>query len=110
MKKIKDSNHDYHAHKSISASGLKSIYKKSVYHYLNQKPFISQSMNFGNAVHDAILENSTKNIKVLPELNLRLKKDREERDIFMQKNIGNIILNQDEKKALDKVIKNFNKL
>jgi hypothetical protein len=107
MKKVKDSNHDYHAHKSISASGLKSIYKKSVYHYLNQKPFTSQSMNFGNAVHDVILEKKTKNIKVLPELNLRFKKDREERDIFMQKNIGDIILNQEEKKALDRVIKNF---
>lgn len=97
MKKVKDSNHDYHAHKSISASGLKSIYKKSVYHYLNQKPFTSQSMNFGNAVHDVILEKKTKNIKVLPELNLRFKKI-EKKEIFLCKNIGDIILNQEEKK------------
>ena len=37
MKVIKDSNEQYHSHSSISASGLKTIYKKSVYHLLNQK-------------------------------------------------------------------------
>ena len=41
MKKIKDSNEVYHSHTSISASGLKTIYKKSVFHYLNKEQFIS---------------------------------------------------------------------
>lgn len=54
-------------------------------------------MNFGNAVHDVILEKKTKNIKVLPELNLRFKKI-EKKEIFLCKNIGDIILNQEEKK------------
>ena len=32
-----DTNADYHSHDSISASGLKMIYKKSVKHYLTAK-------------------------------------------------------------------------
>ena len=37
MKIIKDTNEVYHSHNSISASGLKEIYKKSVFHFLNRK-------------------------------------------------------------------------
>jgi len=56
MKVVKDSNDEYHSHKSISASGLKEIHKKSVYHFLNRKFKESPAMKLGTAVHQAILE------------------------------------------------------
>lgn len=56
MKVKKDSNEVYHAHNSISASGLKEIHKKSVYHFLNRKFKESPAMKLGTAVHQAILE------------------------------------------------------
>ena len=51
MKKIQ-----YHSHNSISASGLKTIYKKSVYHLINQRFKETPAMALGTAVHAAILE------------------------------------------------------
>ena len=52
-----ESNSDYHSNKSISASGLKEIYKKSVYHYLTKKwGATSESMKLGSAVHSYVLE------------------------------------------------------
>lgn len=56
MKTKNETNAEYHSEKSISASGLKTIYKKSVYHHLNKKPFESKSMNLGSAVHAIMLE------------------------------------------------------
>ena len=56
MKTVKDSNEIYHSHNSISASGLKEIYKKSVFHFLNRKFKESPAMKLGTAVHQAILE------------------------------------------------------
>ena len=70
MKKIKDSNEEYHSHHSISASGLKTIYKKSVYHHLNSTFKMTDAMRFGSAVHSAILEDG-QDIAVMPEVNLR---------------------------------------
>ena len=75
MIRTKDTNSEYHdGNDAISASGLKAIYQKSVFHFLNQKPFVSSpSMNFGSAVHSHILEPELDEILVLPEdTNLRL--------------------------------------
>ena len=75
MIKKQDTNQEYHSHDSISASGLKTIYKKSVFHYLNQEQFVSTpAMNFGSAVHSVLLEPEKKEILALPKnLNLRTK-------------------------------------
>ena len=68
MIKKQDSNDVYHSHDSISASGLKTIYKKSVYHYLNKEQFKSSpSMKFGSAVHSALLEPEKKEIIALTQ-------------------------------------------
>ena len=56
MKAQFDTNEQYHSAPGISASGLKSIHKKSVYHFINQKPFESSAMALGTAVHCAMLE------------------------------------------------------
>lgn len=52
----RESNYQYHAAEGISASGLKKIYSKSVWHYLNQPPYGSAAMQLGSAIHTAILE------------------------------------------------------
>ena len=52
----KDTNQEYHAHDSISASGLKMIYKKSVYHHLHSKYKDTPAMSLGSAVHTIMLE------------------------------------------------------
>ena len=107
MKKIKDSNNDYHSHKSISASGLKTIYKKSVYHHLNSMFKMTDAMNFGSAVHSALLEDSN-DIAVLPEFNARTKEGKKIKQDFFDNNKGKIIIKQEEQEAIEKIKKNFN--
>ena len=109
MKKKQDTNEEYHAHDSISASGLKTIYIKSVYHYLNQETYTSPAMNFGSAVHEALLENSIDNIYTLPELNLRTKVGREERDLLIKENKNKIIISQTENENLRRILHNYRK-
>ena len=108
MIKKKDSNEVYHSHDSISASGLKTIYKKSVFHYLNKEQFISTpAMNFGSAVHSVLLEPEKKEILTLPKnLNLRTKKDREYKRQLTEDNKDKIIVSAEEKESLDQIIQN----
>jgi hypothetical protein len=51
-----DTNEEYHSHDSISASGLKMIYKKSVKHFLTAKFTETPAMALGTAVHTIMLE------------------------------------------------------
>ena len=108
MIKKKDSNSEYHSHDSISASGLKIIYKKSVYHYLNREKFVSTpAMNFGSAVHSILLEPEKKEILALPgNLNLRTKKDREYKKQLIEDNPDKIIVSGEEKEFLDQIVQN----
>ena len=108
MIKKKDSNTEYHSHDSISASGLKTIYKKSVFHYLNKDKYVSTpAMNFGSAVHSVLLEPEKKEIMTLPKnLNLRTKKDREYKRQLTEDNKDKIIVSADEKESLDQIIQN----
>ena len=107
MKRIKDTNDEYHSHKSISASGLKTIYKKSVYHHLNSIFKMTDAMNFGSAVHSALLEDSN-DIAVLPEFNARTKEGKKIKQDFFDNNKGKIIIKQEEQEAIEKIKKNFN--
>ena len=108
MIKKKDSNLEYHSHDSISASGLKTIYKKSVYHYLNQEQFVSTpAMNFGSAVHSVLLEPEKKEILALPKnLNLRTKKDKEYKKQLISDNPDKIVVSGEEKDSLDQIAQN----
>tara|TARA_R100000329_G_C7584743_1_gene207270 strand:+ start:20 stop:790 length:771 start_codon:yes stop_codon:yes gene_type:complete len=108
MIKKKDSNTEYHSHDSISASGLKTIYKKSVFHYLNKDKYVSTpAMNFGSAVHSVLLEPEKKEIMTLPKnLNLRTKKDREYKRQLTEDNKDKIIVSAEEKESLDQIIQN----
>ena len=52
-----ETNEQYHSNKRyLSSSGAKLIHKKSVYHFLNQLPFNSASMQLGTLIHTAVLE------------------------------------------------------
>ena len=108
MIKRQDSNEVYHSHNSISASGLKTIYKKSVFHYLNKEQFISTpAMNFGSAVHSALLEPEKKEILALPEnINLRTKKDRDFKNKLISDNKDKIVITHEEKKNLEQIVDN----
>ena len=108
MKKIKDSNEQYHSQNSISASGLKTIYKKSVNHYLKESFRMTDAMNFGSAVHSAILEDSN-DIAVMPEVNLRTNKGKKIKEDFTKENKGKIIIRQEEQAAIDNIKYNFSK-
>ena len=107
MKRIKDSNEEYHSHNSISASGLKTIYKKSINHYFNSGFKMTDAMNFGSAVHSAILEGGH-DIAVLPELNLRTKEGKKIKQDFINDNKGKIVIKQEEEEAINKIKRNFN--
>jgi exodeoxyribonuclease VIII len=56
IKKVIESNEKYHSSRAISASGLKSIHNKSVYHFINQKPYTSDAYQLGTAIHTLVLE------------------------------------------------------
>tara|TARA_R100000654_G_scaffold64904_2_gene92628 strand:- start:2963 stop:3718 length:756 start_codon:yes stop_codon:yes gene_type:complete len=107
MKKIKDSNEEYHSHNSISASGLKTIYKKSVYHHLNSRFKMTDAMNFGSAVHSAILEDGH-DLAVMPEVNLRTKEGKKIKQDFVNDNVGKIIIKKEEEEAIETIKWNFN--
>jgi len=97
----KDTNAQYHGKgkEVISASGLKMIYKKSVEHYLNS-PGITETdaMRLGTAVHARILE---------PELNLRTKDGRAERDQFVERNKEKTVIKKDDMHTVECIYENF---
>lgn len=111
MKTAKDSNEKYHSSPGISASGLKTIYKKSVYHYLNRKPFESKSMAFGTAVHTALLEpdNFNKEYYVLHNIDRRTKAGKEQFAAAEKLAKNKIMLPGQDKERIDAINKNFKK-
>lgn len=86
MKTVIETNEQYHSSKAISASGLKYIWKKSVWHYLNQKPYTSDSLSLGTAVHTALLEpkNFYKDYIVMPKFDGRTNAGKAQKAEFLQ--------------------------
>jgi exodeoxyribonuclease VIII len=76
MRKVFDTNEEYHKHKCISASGLKMIYKNSVKYYMNKVVKSTTAMDYGTAVHTALLEGETQffnDFYIMPKINRRTK-------------------------------------
>jgi exodeoxyribonuclease VIII len=109
MIKKQDTNEVYHSQKGISASGLKKIYKKSVYHYLHQQPFESASMAFGSAVHCAMLEPETffNEYHIIPRLDRRTKAGKEAFEIEQKKAEGKVLLTPDDYERIESILTNF---
>lgn len=110
MEKKELTNEEYHANKThISASGLKMIYKKSVYHYLNQKPFSSSAMNLGSAIHTTLLEpqNFDKEFFRMPKIDLRTKDGKEQKKELLKIAEDRILLKDSEIETIDGIKENF---
>ncbi|QDP47659.1 MAG: putative exodeoxyribonuclease 8 [Prokaryotic dsDNA virus sp.] len=82
IKSCYDSNADYHSNDSISASGLKEISKTNPSAYLNKQWQETVDLAIGTAIHTAILEPEkfSDEIYVMPDLNLRTKAGKEEKE------------------------------
>ena len=109
MKIIKDSNDQYHSHDSISASGLKTIYKKSVYHLINQKFKETPAMALGTAVHQAILEPDDfyDMYHVIEKINKRTKVGKEEYQKQLELADNKIILETDTHEIIKNILGAF---
>ena len=109
MNKKQDSNEVYHLMPGISASGLKMIYKKSVYHYLNRKPFESASMALGSAVHAAILEPESffDQYHIMPKIDRRTKAGKEAFALEQKKCSGKILLSADDYEKIEAILENY---
>jgi len=109
MKTKFDSNEIYHSTPGISASGLKTIYKKSVQHFLTQKPFESSAMALGTAVHCAMLEPEEyyNEFHVLPKIDRRTKAGKEKYEIEQKKAVGKKTISFDEHKKVEAICEQF---
>ena len=103
LKKVEDTIEEYHSKDSISASGLKAIHNKSVYHYLNKEEFKSKAMYLGIAVHTLFYEGLdafSKQYFVLPKLDLRKKDDKLLKESLMNANQGKTPISNEEYRAI----------
>lgn len=106
MKKIKDTNSEYHSHDCLSASALKTIYKSSVRQWLKIKIQPSKAMGFGTAVHAALLEPETFNdeIAIKPAgIDRRTKAGKEAYADFVEKSKGLTIIDNDEYNLIEAI-------
>ena len=108
-----DTNEEYHNSDSISASGLKKIHKKSVYHFLNTPFQYNKSMIIGSAIHTLFLEGSYafhEQYYKLPNLgDLRTKKAKDEKKEHMLLAGKKEILTQDDYEVIEKCYEQFEK-
>jgi exodeoxyribonuclease VIII len=106
-------NKQYHSSDAISASGLKYIWKKSVWHFLNKKPYESDSLSLGTAVHTALLEPKQfyKDYIVMPKFDGRTKEGKEQKAKFLEQAAeeNKQLLDADDYKTITGILENFNK-
>lgn len=109
MKVTKDSNDIYHSHDSISASGLKTIHKKSVYHLINQQFKETPAMALGTAVHQAILEPHDFHdiYHVIEKIDKRTKAGKEEYQKQIDLANGKIIIEDDIHEIIKSILGDF---
>lgn len=109
MKIIKDSNDQYHSHNSISASGLKEIWKKSIYHFINRKFRESSAMKLGTAVHQALLEPEDFDdiYHIIDKIDKRTKAGKEEYNKQIELAQNKIVLESDIYYIINQIKKSF---
>ena len=108
-----ESNKQYHSSQAISASGLKYIWKKSVWHFLNQKPYESDSLSLGTAVHTALLEPKElyKDYIVMPKFDGRTKEGKEQKAKFLAQaeEENKQLLDAGDYNTITGILENFNR-
>jgi exodeoxyribonuclease VIII len=106
-------NKQYHSSDAISASGLKYIWKKSVWHFLNKKPYESDSLSLGTAVHTALLEPKQfyKDYIVMPKFDGRTKEGKEQKAKFLEQAAeeNKQLLDAESYEKVMGILENFNK-
>ena len=113
MKAVFDSNEEYHAHNSISASGLKKIVELqgSVKEYLAQTYKSKKAFEFGNAIHALLLEGRKKyeeDFYELPELgDMRTKANKDLKAQLMEKANGRSALDYKDVQVIREIERQF---
>ena len=110
MKTKIESNDAYHENKRyVSSSALKTIHKKSVMHYLNQKPFNTSSLSLGTLIHTAILEphNFESDYFVMPKVDKRTKAGKDEYARYLELAKGKELVDQETIAIKDAIMENF---
>lgn len=109
MRTANDTNEKYHSSAGISASGLKTIYKKSVRHHIDRKPFESAAMALGSAVHAAMLEPNTffDDYHVMPKIDRRTKEGKEAYLVEQKKAEGKMLITPDDYEKINSILDNF---
>lgn len=111
MKTKIESNESYHSNKRyVSSSALKTIHKKSVLHYLKQKPFNTSSLSLGTLIHTAILEphNFESDYFVMPKVDKRTKAGKDEYARYLDLAKGKELVDQETIAVKDAIMENFN--
>jgi len=110
MRKVFDTNSEYHSSESISASGLKTIYSQSVYYFLNKSYLESEAMKFGTAVHTLLYEGRNefkRNYYFMPKLDLRLKANKAIKAEHLKLAGNKILLDSQQGRNLHRILTNF---
>jgi len=109
MRTANDTNEKYHSSAGISASGLKTIYKKSVRHHIDRKPFESAAMALGSAVHAAMLEPNTffDDYHVMSKIDRRTKEGKEAYLVEQKKAEGKALITPDDYEKINAILDNF---
>jgi exodeoxyribonuclease VIII len=88
---------DYHNHKALGSSGIKTLLKNP-YEFLNPIKRDNANLDLGSAIHKMILEKDTfyEEFIVLPKLDRRKKTDKEAYDKFLEKKGDRKVLQEDD--------------
>jgi hypothetical protein len=110
MRKVFDTNTEYHKHDSISASGLKTIYEKGTKFFVEEIRKQTSAMNFGTAVHVAVLEGEKpffNEFHVLPKIDRRTKEGKNLYAEHLEKAGEKKLLTQDEFILIEEILKDL---
>lgn len=110
MRKVIQTNTEYHSDPAISASGLKTIFLKSVYHHLYKEQKTTPNMVFGSAVHSYFLEgieSFRKEFYVYEKPDLRTKAGKELKAAMMAEAGSRNLITADEMETILKIEKNY---
>lgn len=109
MRKVIQTNKEYHSDPTISASGLKTIFLKSVYHHLNRKQKETKNTVFGSAVHSYLegIDAFKKEFYVYEKPNLKTKAGRELRDCMMAEAGSRYLITTEQMQIILEIEKNY---
>lgn len=112
MNITKDTNQQYHSKKDyISASGLKSIFLKSVHHFLNENIKETPAMALGTAIHTAIYEplKFYKQNHFIPKIDRRTKAGKEQYAEELKNAEGKKVFDEEIHQLIKTIVENVKK-